>query len=77
MLSAYEDLWDVHVPAPLLQPLLQLLVVELVDVDVLGHDADSKVVEQVLDVATVFERRADPAEAGDVDHHLSSLRVQL
>ena len=76
MLSADEDLRDAHVTT-LPQSLLQLSVVGAIDVDVLGLHADAEIVEEIQDVATLLERRADAAEAGDVHHHFPPLRVQL
>ena len=77
MLSTNEDLGHATLPVAVLQPLLQFLVVELVHVDVLGHHANAQVVEEVQDVAALFESRTNTAKRGDVQHHFPSFCIEL
>lgn len=74
MLSTDKDLRYVQVAA-LPESLLKLLVKETVNVDVSGDDPDSQFVEQVENIATIFEGGADTAKTGDIYDHFPPLRV--
>lgn len=74
VLAADEHLWDLH---RLAQPLLQLSVVKLLQVDVSVLSFYSHVVEKRKNALAVLECRPDPTEASAVNNDLILLSIFL